>query len=62
VPEEWRQEVYRRTRQPAPRRMTDGRSPQWRDFAEWGYDPGDRLDQAILATRRAAFPHHGLLP
>ncbi|MDX3233880.1 acetoin utilization protein AcuC [Streptomyces sp. ME19-01-6] len=62
VPEEWRHEVYRRTRQSAPGRMTDGRSPQWRDFAEWGYDPGDRLDQAILATRRAAFPHHGLLP
>ncbi|MES4904380.1 MULTISPECIES: acetoin utilization protein AcuC [unclassified Streptomyces] len=62
VPEEWRHEVYRRTRQPAPRRMTDGRAPQWRDFAERGYDPGDRLDQAILATRRAAFPHHGLLP
>ncbi|GAA2357528.1 acetoin utilization protein AcuC [Streptomyces cuspidosporus] len=62
VPEEWRHEVYRRTRQSAPRRMTDGRRPQWRDFAEWGYDPGDRLDQAILATRRAVFPHHGLLP
>ncbi|OMI39212.1 acetoin utilization protein AcuC [Streptomyces sparsogenes] len=62
VPEEWRHEVYRRTRQSAPRRMTDGRRPQWRDFAEGGYDPGDRLDQAILATRRAVFPHHGLLP
>ncbi|MEU1787280.1 acetoin utilization protein AcuC [Streptomyces sparsogenes] len=62
VPEEWRHEVYRRTRQSAPRRMTDGRRPQWRDFAEWGYDPGDRLDQAILATRRAVFPHHGMLP
>lgn len=62
VPEEWRHEVYRRTRQSAPWRMTDGRQPQWRDFGEWGYDPGDRLDQAILATRRAVFPHHGLLP
>lgn len=62
VPEDWRHEVYRRTRQPAPWRMTDGRQPQWRDFGEWGYDPGDRLDQAILATRRAVFPHHGLLP
>ncbi|MFD8378715.1 acetoin utilization protein AcuC [Streptomyces sp. NPDC059679] len=62
VPEEWGHEVYRRTRQSAPRRMTDGRSPQWRDFGEEGYDPGDRLDQAILATRRAVFPHHGLLP
>ncbi|WKX71849.1 acetoin utilization protein AcuC [Streptomyces sp. XD-27] len=62
VPQEWRQEVYRRTRQAGPLRMTDGRQPRWRDFAESGYDPGDRLDQAILATRRAVFPHHGLLP
>ncbi|MGW3570594.1 acetoin utilization protein AcuC [Streptomyces sp. NPDC000941] len=62
VPEEWGHEVYRRTRQSAPRRMTDGRSPQWRDFGDGGYDPGDRLDQAILATRRAVFPHHALLP
>ncbi|BBJ41948.1 hypothetical protein SSPO_046660 [Streptomyces antimycoticus] len=62
MPEEWRQEVYRRTRMDAPRRMTDGREPSWREFAESGYDPADRLDQAILATRRAVFPHHGLLP
>lgn len=62
IPEEWRHEVYRLTRQPAPRRMTDGREPVWRDFAESGYDPADRLDQAILAARKAVFPAHGLLP
>ncbi|MEU8821989.1 acetoin utilization protein AcuC [Streptomyces sp. NPDC048636] len=62
VPEDWRREVYRRTRLDAPRRMTDGREPRWREFAEFGYDPADRLDQSILATRRAVFPHHGLLP
>ncbi|MFC0600719.1 acetoin utilization protein AcuC [Streptomyces palmae] len=62
LPEEWRQEVYRLTRLSAPRRMTDGRTPSWRDFAEGGYDPADRLDQAILATRRAVFPYHGLMP
>ncbi|MCP9210210.1 acetoin utilization protein AcuC [Streptomyces cucumeris] len=62
VPEDWRREVYRRTRLEAPRRMTDGREPRWREFAEFGYDPADRLDQSILATRRAVFPHHGLLP
>ncbi|MFI2075403.1 acetoin utilization protein AcuC [Streptomyces triculaminicus] len=62
VPEEWRSEVFRRTRQLGPLRMTDGRQPVWRDFAESGYDPADRLDQAILATRRAVFPSHGLLP
>ncbi|MFI9269443.1 acetoin utilization protein AcuC [Kitasatospora sp. NPDC052896] len=62
TPEVWRGEVYRLTRQLAPLRMTDGVEPHWKDFAESGYDPGDRLDQAILATRRAVFPHHGLLP
>ncbi|UQI42953.1 acetoin utilization protein AcuC [Streptomyces sp. HU2014] len=62
VPEEWRAEVFRRTRQLGPLRMTDGRTPEWRDFDDHGYDPADRLDQAILAARRAVFPAHGLLP
>ncbi|MEV4437390.1 acetoin utilization protein AcuC [Streptomyces sp. NPDC049585] len=62
VPEEWRREVFRRTQQLGPLRMTDGLRPSWRDFAESGYDPADRLDQAVLATRRAVFPSHGLLP
>ncbi|MCQ4081189.1 acetoin utilization protein AcuC [Streptomyces sp. RB6PN25] len=62
TPQEWRAEVYRRTRQSAPLRMTDGRTPVWRGFEEAGYDPADRLDQAVLATRRAVFPLHGLLP
>ncbi|MCX2927266.1 acetoin utilization protein AcuC [Streptomyces sp. NEAU-W12] len=62
IPESWRQEVYARTRQPGPMRMTDGRSPV--TWASWedGYDPADRLDQAVLATRRAVFPLRGLLP
>jgi acetoin utilization protein AcuC len=62
VPEEWRHEVYARTRHVGPLRMTDGREPRWVGFEEAGYDPADRLDQAILATRRAVFPLHGLLP
>ncbi|MGK4581476.1 acetoin utilization protein AcuC [Kitasatospora sp. HPMI-4] len=62
TPGDWRAEVYRRTRQQAPLRMTDGAEPHWRDFHEGGYDPADRLDQAILAARRAVYPHHGLLP
>ncbi|MGW5425077.1 acetoin utilization protein AcuC [Streptomyces sp. NPDC003943] len=61
IPSSWRDEVYARTRQPGPQRMTDGRWPvAWRDWSE-GYDPADRLDQAVLATRRAAFPLRGLL-
>ncbi|MCX4818512.1 acetoin utilization protein AcuC [Streptomyces sp. NBC_01142] len=61
IPSSWRDEVYARTRQVAPGRMTDGRTPGWRGWED-GYDPADRLDQAILATRRAAFPLRGLLP
>ncbi|MEU9575917.1 acetoin utilization protein AcuC [Streptomyces chilikensis] len=62
VPENWRQEVYALTRQPGPRRMTDGRWPV--TFREWedGYDPADRLDQAVLATRKAVYPLRGLMP
>ncbi|MFE3328677.1 acetoin utilization protein AcuC [Streptomyces sp. NPDC059176] len=61
VPPSWRDEVYARTRQVAPGRMTDGRTPEWRAW-DRGYDPADRLDQAVLATRRAVFPLRGLLP
>ncbi|MEK9520164.1 acetoin utilization protein AcuC [Streptomyces sp. NPDC087908] len=61
IPASWRDEVYARTRQPGPGRMTDGLWPVgFRDWAE-GYDPADRLDQAVLATRKAAFPLRGLL-
>ncbi|CAM5535469.1 acetoin utilization protein AcuC [Streptomyces avidinii] len=60
VPASWRDEVYARTRELAPGRMTDGRVPAWRDW-EAGYDPADRIDQAVLATRRAVFPLRGLL-
>jgi acetoin utilization protein AcuC len=33
-------------------------------MTDWtnGYDPADPVDQAILGTRRAVFPHHGLDP
>ncbi|MER6530634.1 acetoin utilization protein AcuC [Streptomyces sp. NPDC001508] len=61
IPEGWRQDVYARTRQLGPMRMTDGRWPvSWADW-ESGYDPADRLDQAVRATRRAVFPLRGLL-
>ncbi|MFE5834198.1 acetoin utilization protein AcuC [Streptomyces sp. NPDC056488] len=61
IPSSWRDEVYARTRQSGPARMTDGRWPvAFQDWSE-GYDPADRLDQAVIATRRAAFPLRGLL-
>ncbi len=61
VPEEWRSFVSERTGRSAPRRMTDGRSPSFRPWED-GYDPGDWLDRAVLATRKAVFPYHGLDP
>jgi acetoin utilization protein AcuC len=61
IPSTWRDEVYARTRQLGPARMTDGRWPVRLRAWEDGYDPADRLDQAILATRRAVFPLRGLL-
>ncbi|MFE9398351.1 acetoin utilization protein AcuC [Streptomyces flavidovirens] len=60
IPASWRDEVYARTRQLGPGRMTDGVVPVW-DGWDAGYDPADRLDQAVLAARRAAFPLRGLL-
>jgi acetoin utilization protein AcuC len=40
--------------------MTDGQEPVALSF-DAGYDPRDRVDAAILATRKAVFPYHGLL-
>ena len=45
----------------APHRMTDGRTPAYRDWAA-GYDPDTWLDRAIHATRMEIFPLHGLDP
>ncbi|RAY15312.1 acetoin utilization protein AcuC [Actinomadura craniellae] len=61
TPDDWREFVRQRTAEIAPRRMTDGgrtEGPSWAG----GYDPASPLDQAILATRRAVFPEHGLDP
>jgi acetoin utilization protein AcuC len=60
VPESWREYVTTRCGRPAPGRMTDGGgTPEYRPWAT-GYDPGDPVDRAVLATRHAVFPLHGL--
>ncbi|MEU0935827.1 acetoin utilization protein AcuC [Embleya sp. NPDC005971] len=61
VPLDWREEVRMLTRETGPQRMTDGGTGDFRPFSA-GYDPADRTDQSILATRRAVFPAHGLDP
>jgi acetoin utilization protein AcuC len=41
--------------------MTEGASVDFASF-EAGYDPAEPVDQAIMATRNAVFPLHGLFP
>jgi acetoin utilization protein AcuC len=60
TPQSWRDLVGRSTRETAPQVMTEGGNGEFSDF-ESGYDPADPVDQAIIATRNAAFPLHGLM-
>src|SRR5690606_15506363 len=61
VPAAWRDHVRAAHGRVAPIRMTDGGDA---DFADWsaGYDPAAALDQAVVATRTAVFPLHGMEP
>ena len=61
VPEDWLAHVQSRLGRQGPRRMTDGRDVWWRSW-EAGYDPEDPVDRAVMATRKAVFPLHGLDP
>lgn len=61
TPESWRAHVEHLMGTPGPSRLTDGRSPAYRDWSG-GYDPQTWLDRAIHATRLETFPLHGLDP
>jgi acetoin utilization protein AcuC len=61
TPPEWREYVRARTDVRAPERMTDGAEAAFTPFSS-GYDPADAVDRAIMATRTAVFPMHGLFP
>jgi acetoin utilization protein AcuC len=61
TPEPWREFAAQATGERAPELMTEGASGEYRDF-ETGFDPADATDQAILATRNAVFPLHGMTP
>jgi acetoin utilization protein AcuC len=61
TPAAWRDDIRGRLGARAPSRMTDGRTPRYRDWSE-GYDPDTWLDRAIQATRDVAFPYNGLDP
>jgi acetoin utilization protein AcuC len=57
----WRDYVAQRTGLAAAEHMTDGALAEFEPF-ESGYSPSDPLDRAIMATRNAVFPLHGLMP
>jgi acetoin utilization protein AcuC len=67
VPASWREYVEGRFGRPGPTVMGDrttagGRPagpPSWRPWS-LGVDPDDPVDRAVLATRQAVFPLHGL--
>jgi acetoin utilization protein AcuC len=59
LPESWRSFVTGHLGVPTPERMTDDRDPWVRSW-EAGYDPADPVDAAVLRTREAVFPWHGL--
>jgi len=61
TPVPWREHVARRTGVAAPEQMTEEASVVFEPF-EADYDSGNPVDQAIIATRNAVFPLHGLIP
>lgn len=61
VPASWRARVEDLTGEGSPAMMSDGDEVRLRPFAE-GFNPDDPVDRAIMATRQAVFPWHGLDP
>ncbi len=57
IPDSWRQPLGAGV----PESMGDGADAGYRPFEE-GYNPASRLDQAIIATRKAVYPDLGLDP
>jgi acetoin utilization protein AcuC len=61
TPQRWRDYVRHRTGETAPELMTEHAPATYSRF-ESGHDPGEPIDRAIMATRNAVFPSHGLMP
>ncbi len=62
IPQSWRDHVTELFGVPGPSRMgdlPDGERLWWRSW-DLGYDPANDVDRAVMATRQAIFPHHGL--
>ena len=61
TPAAWRDFTLARTGVVAPETMTEGAPASFVPFSS-GFDPGDPVDNAILATRNAVFSLHGHSP
>ncbi len=61
TPHTWREYVGWVSAESPPELMTEGASTEFPSI-DRGYDPADPVDQAIMATRNAVFPLHGLFP
>ena len=61
IPAAWREHASHGTGRLPPEFMTEGAPTGYADF-ESGYDPSAPLDRAIMATRTAVFPEHGMTP
>jgi acetoin utilization protein AcuC len=59
TPARWRELARSVAGETAPLTMTDGEPARYAPFTS-GIDPGDPVDRAILRTRSAVFPSHGL--
>jgi len=63
LPQGWLDHVQERCGRPGPAHMGDGMAHRgrvwWRSW-EVGFDPEDPVDAAVMATREAVFPGHGL--
>jgi len=65
VPEGWLEHVRQVFGREGPRRMGDldpADGPIWHQPWDMGYNPHSEVDRAIMATREAVFPIHGLDP
>jgi acetoin utilization protein AcuC len=60
TPGSWRELAMELTGEQAPDRMTDGFDARFLPVAEYGIDPADPVDRAILNTRQAVFGWHAL--
>jgi len=61
TPAGWRELARSLAGETGPPSMTDGADARYVAFSS-GVDPGDPVDRAIMRTRSAVFPAHGLLP